>query len=127
MTDSDPVRIEGVGELARTLRAAGESLDDLKDANQTASRIVLEEARSRAPKRTGALAASGRVNRAAKKANVIFGSAKVPYASAIHWGWPSHNLKANPFGTTAAERTQPVWLAAYEKNLQQLLDDVKGD
>lgn len=123
---SDAVRVEGLGQLARTLKAAGKSLDDLKEANQSASRIVLDEARTRAPRRTGALANSGRVNNAAKKANVMFGGARVPYANPIHWGWPARHIKAQPFVTTAAEDTRPEWLAEYEKNIQQLLDDVKG-
>lgn len=127
MSDRDvAVRVEGLGQLVRDLKAAGGSLDDLKDANQAVSRIVLDDARPRVPHRTGRLAASGRINRAAKKANVLFGSASLPYAGPIHWGWPSRHIAAQPFGVDAAEATQPEWLEAYEREIQKLLDDVKG-
>ena len=124
MTANDPVRVEGLSELVRALRAAENSLDDLKTANQTASRIVLDAARVAAPRRTGRLAASGRVNRAAKKANVMFGNARVPYAQPIHWGWAARDIEAQPFVTTAAERTRPAWVAAYEHELQQIISAI---
>lgn len=121
---TEPVRVEGLGELVRALRQAEAGLDDLKGANQAVARIVLGQARSLAPHRSGALAASGRANRAARKANVVFGSARVPYAGPVHWGWPARHIPAHPFVTDAAGRTQSQWVAAYEAELQALLDTI---
>lgn len=121
---NEPVRVEGLGALVKTLKAAEDNLEDLKAANQTASRIVLEEARHKAPRRTGALAATGRVNKAAKKANVMFGSARVPYANPVHWGWAARHIKAQPFVTTAATSTQPVWIAAYEAEIEKIVNEI---
>ena len=123
---SEHVRVEGLGALVRELKRAGESIDDLKEANQAAGRIVLDAAEARVPRRTGRLAASGRVNRAAKKAEVRFGSARVPYAAPIHWGWAKRHIKPHPFVTDAAEATQPAWLAEYERELQKVLNKVGG-
>lgn len=120
------VKVEGLGQLVRTLTAAGKGVEDLKEANQAASRIVLEEARRRVPRRTGRLEATGRVNKAAKKANVLFGNKRVPYAAVIEYGWPARNIGPHPYVSPAAEATRDQWLPEYEKNVQTLLDDVKG-
>jgi hypothetical protein len=121
----ETVQIEGLSALVRALKQAEADLDDLKNANQAAGRIVLDAARPAAPHRTGTLAASGRANRAAKKANVLFGSARVPWANPIHWGWPAHHIAAQPFVTTAAAQTQPEWLGAYERDVQAVLNTVE--
>lgn len=123
----ETVQVEGLRQLVRTLKAAEVDLDDLKDANNAAGRIVLDAARPRTPTRTGALAASGRANRAAGKANVVFGTARVPYGPPIHWGWAARHIKAQPWVTTAAQATQGDWVAAYERDIQRVLDSVKGD
>lgn len=126
MTDraAGAVRVEGARELRRALKAAGDDLGDLKDANQAAAKIVLGEAAPHTPRRSGALAATGRVNRAAGKANVIYGNAKVPYGPPIHWGWPARNIKAQPWVTEAADASQPQWLQAYNDAVQKVLDKV---
>jgi len=124
-SESEPVRIEGLGQLMRALKVAEGNVDDLKEANQAAANIVLAAARPRAPRRRGALAGSGRVNRAAKKANVIFGRASVPYANPIHWGWRRRNIKAQPFAMDAANATRSMWMGAYERALRDLTDDIE--
>lgn len=121
------VQVDGLRKLTRELRAAGEDLTDLKDANARAGSIVLDAARPATPRRTGRLAATGRTNRAAAKANVLFGSAAVPYAGPIHWGWKSRHIPAQPWVQTAAKRTQGQWIAAYEADIQRVLDNVKGE
>lgn len=124
---NEAVQVDGLRQLVRTLKAAEEDLDDLKAANQRASSIVLDAARPTTPRRTGALAASGRVNKATGKANVLFGNARVPYAPPIHWGFPARHIAANPWVMAAAQQSQSSWLAAYEADLQRVLDSVKGD
>jgi hypothetical protein len=94
MASDESVKVVGLGALIRSLKQAERDMEDLKDANAEAARIVLDEARRRAPRRSGRLAASGRTNRAAKKASVMFGRASVPYAGVIEYGWPAHHLAA---------------------------------
>lgn len=126
MASDESVKVVGLGALVRSLKQAERDMDDLKDANAEAARIVLDDARRRAPHRTGRLAASGRTNRAAKKASVMFGRASVPYAGVTEYGWPGHNISARPYLIPAVEQTREQWLGAYEKNLQAVLDSVKG-
>ncbi|WP_380166590.1 HK97 gp10 family phage protein [Jannaschia sp. R86511] len=114
-------RVEGARELRRTLRTVHDGVEDLKDANAQAAAIVASAAVARAPRRTGRLISSVRGNRAAGRATVTYGGARLPYAGPIHWGHPARNIAAQPFVTDAATDTEPVWLPAYERALQSLL------
>lgn len=126
MTAQQPVNVVGAAQLRRTLRAAGQELNDLKDANAKAAAFVAAASRTTAPRRSGRLAASVRGNRAAGRARVSAGGAAVPYAGPIHWGWPSHNIAPQPWISEQAERTEAVWLGMYVVDVQQALDKVKG-
>lgn len=127
MAEGVEVKVDGLRALQRQLRAAGADLGDLKDANAKAGRIVAGEAAQRAPHgATGRLAGSGRASRAAGRAQVVFGSAAVPYAGPIHWGWPARGIEAQPFAVEAAESTRGEWLDAYADELQQIADRVGG-
>lgn len=119
------IRVEGARQMRRALKAAGDGLDELKDAHQEAARIVLAEADQRVPRRSGALAATGRVNRAASKASILYGNAKVPYAPPIHWGSPSKHIKAHPWVIDAAVATEDRWVQAYTTAVEQLMDKVE--
>ena len=54
------------------------------------------------------------------------GRASVPYAGAIHWGWPARNIRAQPFLTNAAASTEPTWVAQYLADIQKIVDQVRG-
>lgn len=94
---SGGVRVEGLNRLVRELQGLGLELDDLKDAFAEIARKGAETASSFAPKRTGALAASIRGNRAKNKAVVAAGKARVRYAGPINYGWPARNIRASSF------------------------------
>lgn len=123
---SAQVRVDGLPALRRELRALAGDVDDLKDANAAAARIVAAAAAARAPHRTGRLAASIRGNRAVSRATVLAGGARLPYAGPVHYGWPAHHIEANPFVTDAAEATEPIWLAVYTGAVQTAVDHVGG-
>lgn len=120
------VRVDGLPRLRRALKELGDDLGDLKDANAKAAQIVAAEASQRAPHRSGALAGSGRGNRAAGRATVTFGGARVPYAAPIHYGWAEHGITAHPFVFDAAQATEPEWLDAYSDDIDAQLAKVTG-
>ena len=122
----DPVRVEGLGAFIRAMKQAEADLDEFKFATQRAGEIVVAAAQGLAPRRTGRLAASGRASKAARKATVRFGSARVPYAGPIHWGWPRRGIAAQPFAVDAARATEPTWLAAYARDLEAIATSVEG-
>lgn len=120
------VRIEGARELRRTLKRAGISIEDLKDANAAAGSIVVAAGRTTAPRRSGRLAGSIRASRAAASATIRAGGASTPYAGPIHWGWPAHGITAQPWLSQAATATEQQWLAAYEQGVEKVLSTIKG-
>ena len=126
MPAAGSVRVEGARELRRTLKRAGVSVEDLKDANAAAGAIVVAAARPTAPRRSGRLAGTIRASRAAASATVRAGGASVPYAGVIHWGWPAHHITAQPWLSEAATSTESAWLAAYEAGVGKLLDTIRG-
>jgi Bacteriophage HK97-gp10, putative tail-component len=123
---SGEVRVEGLNRLIRTLDKASAEVAELKDAHQRAGEVVASEARSRAPRRTGALANTIRSARQARRARVQVGTRGVPYAAPIHWGWPARGIAANPFVSEAAQDTESRWTAGYHDDVQKALDKVKG-
>lgn len=120
------VQIDGARELRRTLRAAGDDLEDLKEANQVAAEIAAAAARSRAPKRSGRLAADIRASGTKTAGIVRAGRKKLPYAGPIHWGWPARGIEAQPYLADGAKSTEPVWIPIYQKMIDDALQKVKG-
>jgi hypothetical protein len=120
------VRVEGLDRLVRTLGKAGHDVGDLKDAHAAVGRLVAGAAQSIAPRRSGALANSVRASRQAKRAQVVAGGARVPYAGPIHWGWPSRGMAADPFISVAAQSTESTWVPMYRRDVVAALDKVKG-
>lgn len=120
------VDVDGLRRLRKDLRAMGDDLSDVKDANAGAARVVADDAARRAPKRTGRLAASIRGNRAASRATVSAGGARLPYGGPIHYGWPGHGIEPHPFITDAAQATEATWLPLYEHHIEQAVDKVAG-
>lgn len=126
MSATDAVQVDGLKALIKSLRRAGDDLSDLKTANQEAATIALRGAQALVPTRTGALAASGRTAKQAARARFMFGSARVPYAGVVHWGWPARGIEENTYGSDGARRTEPVWTAAYSDAVQAICDSVRG-
>lgn len=105
------------------MRAAGVDMTELTEANRAAAAVVAPAAGQRAPVRTGALAASMRPTATRAAARV---ASRLPYAGAIHWGWPAHNIAPNPFASEAATDTEPTWTPIYERRIDQILSKIKG-
>jgi hypothetical protein len=126
MTKAAQVQVEGARELRATLKRAGDDLADMKDANAAVAGYVAAAAAGSAPQRSGALAGSVRGNRAAASAVVKAGSAAVPYAGPIHWGWPRRGIPARPFLADTAARTEPTWTALYVQAVERIVARIKG-
>lgn len=120
------VEIEGARRLRSTMRRAGLDLEDLKAAHARAAQIASNAAAARAPVRSGTLAGTVRSSGTKTAGIVRAGFARVPYAGPIHWGWPARGIPANTFITDAAQDTETVWLAIYEKAVESAIDQIKG-
>jgi hypothetical protein len=107
MATGGGVRVEGLAALQRDLLALGVELDDLKDVMGSLARRGASLAASFAPRRSGALAASIRGNRAKNAAIVSAGTARVPYAGAINYGWRRQHITPALFLQRADEAMRP--------------------
>jgi hypothetical protein len=120
------VVIEGVDETARSLDTIADKLDGPVGAWGAVEAVVLSRAQALAPKRSGRLAASGRKSGTPAQAAVSFGGAQVPYANPIHWGWPAHRIKAQPFLSRAVDQTEPAWRGLYESRMATMIEREAG-
>lgn len=126
MASRPVVEVEGARELRATLKRAGEDLGDLKATHDEIARLVASVARPSVPVLTGRLAGSVRGSGAATVATVRAGGSSIPYAKVIHFGWPAHNISANPFLIDAAHNTEPVWRQRYLTAVNKILSKVHG-
>jgi hypothetical protein len=98
----DPIKITGLSEVQRNLRKLSTDALDLNkteflETNKQVAEIIINESKKYVPVRSGALAAAIRNASTKKSAKVRAGSAAVPYAGPIHFGWPSRSIKPNTF------------------------------
>lgn len=125
------VKIEGARQLRRTLKDAGDDLNDLKEVNRSAAAIAANRAKTWAPRKSGRLAGTVRSS-GTKTAGIVRAgnnrktASGVPYANPIHWGWPCRNIKANPFLSYSAQATEPRWLKLYENYIEKTLSKIRG-
>lgn len=125
------VKIDGARQLRRTLKDAGDDLNDLKEVNRAAAAIAANRAKTWAPKVSGRLAGTVRSS-GTKTAGIVRAgnnrktASGVPYANPIHWGWPARNIKANPFLSYSAQATEPRWLRLYENYIDKTLSKIRG-
>lgn len=92
------IEVEGGQELRRAFRKMGTRAGDLRDAHREAAELVEQRAESIVPRRTGALAGSIKSSvRRSGSSVVAGGTALVPYAGPIHFGWRARNIEPQPF------------------------------
>jgi hypothetical protein len=120
------VEVVGGRQLRASLKAAGDDLSDLKDAHAEAANVVATTGRVTAPRRTGRLGSTVRGTGTKTQSVIRAGYAAVPYAGVVHWGWPAHNIKAQPWLADAAASTEPRWFPVFVAEVQRILDRVKG-
>lgn len=116
------VELVGAERFARTTAAAARRLDALDHG--PAVTIMVNAAAGYAPKRTGRL--SGSIRAFPREGDAAPLGSTLPYAGAIHNGWPAHGITAQPFVTRAVDATEPAWLAAYVRTVESVLDTVEG-
>lgn len=120
------VKIDGARQLRRSLKAAGDDLEDLKAAHAAAAQIAAEASAQLAPSRSGKLRQSIRSSGTKTAGIVRAGKKAVPYANPIHWGWFKRGIKPNPFASRGAQDSEGRWLPIYEVAVEKALDKVKG-
>lgn len=87
----------GLDEARSAFRHLGVPTKAMGAAAYEAGLLVVREAESLVPVRTGALKRSMRSAKLARGVVVRAGGARVPYANPIHWGWFKRHIMPNPF------------------------------
>lgn len=115
-------RVEGLSRLIRQLEQVGGDVEDVKDVMAGIADKGARLAAGFAPRRSGALAASIRGNRAKGKAVVTAGRASTtPYAAVINWGWPNRGIPASGFMQRADRALQPIALRDLDEGLARAI------
>ena len=130
MAGVDGIKVTGLNEALRALKAIGTPVAEVQAAAQQAGEIVASQSRSLVPVRSGALRATIRSKKQARKVLVSAGNnTKVPYANPIHWGWyydknnfVKKNIMPNPFFAKALGLTRKEVYETYFININKLFN-----
>ncbi len=116
------IEIENLRETQKALKDFSKATrEEMKDVHRRAGEIVVEGALRIVPFRTGALAASLASNPTMKQGRVRVGSASVPYAGAIHFGWAARNIQPNPFIYDVLDQRRQEVYNAYAEGISKLI------
>jgi hypothetical protein len=117
------IQVTGLKEAVKNTRQFGDkgTQDAIKKANFEAAVTLIEAALPRVPVLTGRLKTTLKPSRTLSYAAARAGSAQVPYAGPIHWGWGRKHIKPQPFFAEALGYTYEKILAKYEYDMEQAL------
>jgi HK97 gp10 family phage protein len=126
---ADGIKVAGLNEAIRNLRAIGVPSAEIGQASQEAGELVANRARSLVPVRTGALRATIKSKKIARKVVVSAGNNnRVPYANPIHFGWnydkvnlQAKNIRPRPFFSNALSSTRQQVYQIFFANIDKLL------
>jgi len=119
------IRIEGMKQIRATLKELESDLKrEPQRINKEAAVLVADTARSQTtPRRSGRLAASVKPGASGARA---FVKSSLVYSAVIHFGWPHHHIKPNPYLYKALDSRIDDVYALYEKRVAELVDKVRG-
>lgn len=112
------VRVEGLARTSRQLSRAGADMQNMKALMHSLGMMVVRAAQP--PVLTGRLAGTLRAGRGKTKAVVRAGTAGVPYAGVIHYGWPARGIRPNEFLTQALHRERSDIFRALDRGLAEI-------
>lgn len=117
------IKIEGMSLFQKKLKAIDPELSKQmklvhREAAETAKAVIIPLV---PVGDTGDLVGSLRAGATLRSGYVKVGSAKVPYAGAIQFGWPAHNIAAQDFLYEGMLRAEPAVTKEYEKGLTTVL------
>ena len=124
------IKVEGLKDALYALKQIGVPTAEVSAASQQAADIVASTARTLVPVRSGALRASIKSRKQARKVLISAGNNKsVPYANPIHFGWYydknnfiKKNILPNPFFAKALGLTRNEVYKTYFININKLFN-----
>lgn len=122
----DSIRVSGLNQAIRSLKVIGVPTKEIGLAGFEAGQVIAEEARTLVPVKTGALRNTIRVAKLQRKIVIRAGSAAVPYANPIHWGWFRRGIAPNQFFSRALKLNIDEVYKKYFDNLDKLITKYGG-
>lgn len=122
MAEAISVEITGVKELTASINKLASDLQDLTDANKEIGSDIAQKASARAPRLTGALAASIGSTATKDKAEIYAGNNAVVYAGVQEYGWPEQNIQAQPFLRPAVYENIQYIVNKYEDTVKRKIE-----
>ena len=118
---AEAITITGVKEVIDTLNKLNKDIESNIELNKELSTTLSQKASAMAPVLTGALASSVKGNPSAEKAQIMAGSAAVPYAGVIEYGWPDRNIDAQPYLNPAVNDNMGYIIEKYNDSIQKAI------
>jgi len=115
------ISIQGVKEVTDSLDKLARDLKSNIELNKELSTTLSQKASAMAPKLTGALASSVQGNPSAEKAQILAGSAAVPYAGVQEYGWPERNIRPQPYLNPAVKDNMGYIIEKYNDSIQKAI------
>lgn len=120
------VTVEGGRELRRRLRTIEGGLGKLKEEHRWIADYIRGRSAPDTPRRTGRLASTVRSSGTNTASTVRAGTARVPYAGPIHYGWPDRHISPQTWVVDAALMTEPIWVGHYNNTIRDLVENTPG-
>ena len=117
----ETISIQGVKEVTDSLNKLARDLQSNIELNKELSTTLSQKASAMAPKLTGALASSVIGNPSAEKAQILAGSAAVPYAGVQEYGWPERNIRPQPYLNPAVKDNMGYIIEKYNDSIQSAI------
>jgi hypothetical protein len=118
---AEAITITGVKEVTDTLNKLGRDIESNIELNKELSTTLSQKASAMAPVLTGALASSVVGNPSAEKAQILAGSAAVPYAGVQEYGWPDKNIRPQPYLNPAVNNNMGYIIEKYNDSIQKAI------
>lgn len=99
-------------------------MKDLTAINREVADIVVNNARPLTPHESGDLERTIRRKATQTRAAVQAGSAKVPYAGPIHFGWFRRNIDPQPFLYSGLRQSVTMIERRYDRRVSELVERV---
>lgn len=116
------VEIDGLRQVQKALKdVSQESRDDMKETHRQAGQIIVDAAQPLIPVQSGGLLASIKSAPIQRQGRVRLGSAAIPYAGPIHFGWPARNITPNPFIYDVLDGRRAEVSRLYEQRIDEII------
>ena len=113
------ITIKGVEEVKSSLNKLAKDIEQNSNVISDLGKTIANSASAIAPKLTGALASSIGSKFENKTLQIYAGNKSVPYAGVIEYGWPQHNIDAQPYLNTALKENMGLIEKKYDEQIAQ--------